>query len=239
MKEIFIIIKDKVHVLNQIEGLCSKYHTKTAINEQQRKLHFKSYCHDTLTVINDCFETSLLGAKRIINKINEYNKKDNVNIQAASLDIFNILINFKCLVESSVPIQDLPSCRRLIELSPKDAVFKANEFVRNNGFRAGVHILSLESNVTDTQYIEAVTTFYSEYLNELKDEINIKGFAPNHTEQFLLDKFNIELEYCRLALLKAGNNIAKDIKGLADLAKENIEKREQRLIALNKTLLSI
>ena len=93
--------------------------------------------------------------------------------------------------------------------------------------------------ITDTQYIEAVTTFYSVYLDELKDEINIKGIAPNHIEQFLLDKFNLELEYCRLAQLKAGNNIVKDIKGLADITKENIEKREQRLIALNKTLLSI
>ncbi|MBR5674708.1 MAG: hypothetical protein IKW97_09950 [Muribaculaceae bacterium] len=239
MKEIYIIIKDKAHTLKRIEGLCSKYHTKTAINEQQRKRHFKSYCHDAVTVINDCFETSLLGAKRTINKINEYSKKDNVNIQAASLDIFNILINLKCLVESSVPIQDLPSCRRLIGLSPEDAVFKANEFVKNNDIRAGIHILSLESNVTDTQYIEAVTTFYSNYLHELKDEINFKRIAPNQIEQFLLDKFNIELEYCRLAQLKAGNNIAKDIKGLADIAKESIEKREQRLIALNKTLLSI
>ena len=40
----------------------------------------------------------------------------------------------------------------------------------------------------------------------------------------LLDKFNAEIGYCNVALLKTGIGITEELKGLADIGKKHIEK---------------
>lgn len=60
LNEIFVAIKDKEYVLAKIEGLCLKYNSRNGINYEQRNALFRSYCHDTLEVFDECFETTLL-----------------------------------------------------------------------------------------------------------------------------------------------------------------------------------
>lgn len=43
-------------------------------------------------------------------------------------------------------------------------------------------------------------------------------------EQFLLDKFNAEIGYCNLALVKAGIGITEELRDMAEIGRKHIEK---------------
>jgi len=53
-------------------------------------------------------------------------------------------------------------------------------------------------------------------------EIQQKGGEMSPIEQFLMYKFNAEIGYCNIALLKAGIGISEELKGLAELGRKHI-----------------
>lgn len=44
-----------------------------------------------------------------------------------------------------------------------------------------------------------------------------------------MDKFNAEIGYCDIASIKTGVGAAKELVGLLDIARKNIDKFEQKL----------
>lgn len=126
-----------------------------------------------------------------------------------------------------IPIKELPSCKKLTELSAEDIVAKAKDLVKNNVVKAGVGIILLGSKAHDVVKIEDVKSYYNDRLNQLNSEILIKGKLISLMEQFLLDKFNAEIGYCNLALFKAGLGIVDELKGLVEVGGKHIEKYEQ------------
>ena len=64
-------------------------------------------------------------------------------------------------------------------------------------------------------------------MTQLNSEIRTKGKLISPIEQFLLDKFNAEIGYCNIALLKAGIGAAEELKGLVEIGKKHIEKYEK------------
>lgn len=193
---------------------------------QQRAL-FRSYFYDTIKLFEDCFETSMLGIQRCVSKVKGYQTIDNLDIRRATFDIVDMLCELKDIVRTIVPIKDLPSCKKLTELSNEDIVSKAKDLVKNDIVKAvvGVYILGLKVN--DVVKIEDVKGYYSERLAQLNSEILTKGKGISPMEQFLLDKFNAEIGYCNIALFKAGIGAAEELKGLAEIGKKHIEKFEK------------
>jgi hypothetical protein len=61
----------------------------------------------------------------------------------------------------------------------------------------------------------------------LNSEIRTKGWLISPIEQFLQDKFNAEIGYCNIALLKAGMGAVEELKGLVEIGKMHIEKFEK------------
>ena len=65
--------------------LCQKYNSRNGVNYEQRRALFRNYCHDTVEVFSECFETTMLGITRCINKVEGFRKLDNIDISAATL----------------------------------------------------------------------------------------------------------------------------------------------------------
>ncbi len=65
LNEIYVATKDKEYVLAKIEGLCQKYNSWNGVNYEQQKALFRSYCHDTIEVFRECFETTMLGSQSL------------------------------------------------------------------------------------------------------------------------------------------------------------------------------
>ena len=227
MNEIFVAIKETDYIEAQIGGLCEKYNNRCGVDYVQQRALFRSYCYDTIKLFEDCFETSMLGIQRCVSKVKGYQTIDNLDIRRATFDIVDMLCELKDIVRTMVPIKDLPSCKRLTELSAEDIVSKAKDLVKNDIVKAVVGVYLLGSKVNDLVKMEDVKGYYSERLAQLNSEIQTKGKGISPMEQFLLDKFNAEIGYCNIALFKAGIGAVEELKGLAEIGKKHIERFEK------------
>lgn len=236
LTEIYVATKDKDYVLEKIHDLCDKYHNKSVPDYKQQRLLFRNYCHDTLVVFKECFETSMLGMTRLIKKVEGFKKQDNIEIKTAALEISNLLIELNSLVVSMVPIKDLPSCKRLIGLSAEDIIEKSKDLVKNGIVKAEIGAVLLGSNIKNVVNIENIRNYYQNNLEELKNEIQIKAKLISPIEQFLLDKFNAEIGYSNIALLKAGIGITEKLIDLVNIGKKHIEKYEKSSLIRNENL---
>ena len=229
MNELFVGVKGIDYIEAQIDALCDKYNNRCGSDFIQQRTLFRNYCHDTIIVFDDCFVTSMLGIMRCKAKVEAYQTKDYIDFGRATLDIVNMLWDLKMIVRTMVPIKDLPSCKRLTELSPDDIASKANDLVKSDIVKAGVGALLLGSKISDIVNIEDVKSYYSDRLSQLQSEIKIKGGTMSPIEQFLLDKFNAEIGYCNIALFKAGIGICEELQKLVDIGKGHINKYENEL----------
>ena len=239
LNELFVGVKGKDYILAKIDDLCQKYNNRNGVGYNQQRALFRSYCHDTIAAFDDCFEGTMLGIIRCKNKVEAYYGKDNVDIGIATLDIVNMLVELKSIVKSMTPIKDLPSCKKILALSAEDIASKAKDLVKNDIVKAGAGIILFGAKVHDVVKIEDVRGFYNECLEELMKEIQIKGGCVSPMEQFLIEKFNAEIGYCNLALLKAGLGMAEELKDLAEIAKKNIERFENQQADSNNNIYMI
>lgn len=233
LNEIYVATKDKEYVLAKIEGLCQKYNSRNGVNYEQQKALFRNYCHDTVEVFHECFETTMLGITRCIIQVERFQKLDNIDIDAAKWLIYDMLLHLKKLVSSMILIKDLPSCKKLIGLSAEDMIAKAKDLVKSDIVKVGVGAILLASKINDVIKIEDVKDYYHRNLEELQNEIKLKGNQVSFIEQFLLDKFNAEIGYCNLALVKAGIGITEELRDMAEIGRKHIEKYEQNHFARN------
>ena len=227
LNEIFVAIKETDYIEAQIGGLCEKYNNRCGADYVQQRALFRSYCYDTIKLFEDCFETSMLGIQRCVSKVKGYQTIDDLDIRIATFDIVDMLCELKDIVRTMVPIKDLPSCRKLTELSAEDIVSKAKDLAKSDFIKATVGVYLLGSKVNDVVKIEDVRGYYSERLAQLNSEIQTKGKGISPMEQFLLDKFNAEIGYCNIALFKAGIGAVEEYKGLVEIGKKHIEKFEK------------
>jgi hypothetical protein len=227
MNEIFVAIKETDYIEAQIAGLCEKYNNRCGADYVQQRALFRSYCYDSIKLFEDCFETSMLGIQRCVAKVKGYQTIDDLDIRRATFDIVDMLCELKDIVKTMVPIKDLPSCKKLTELSGEDIVSKAKDLVKTDFVKVAVGAYLLGSKVNDVVKIEDVKGYYSERLAQLNSEIQTKGKSISPMEQFLLDKFNAEIGYCNIALFKAGIGAAEELKGLVEIGKKHIEKFEK------------
>lgn len=227
LKEIYVAVKEIDYVENQIDVLCEKYHNRSCNDYVQQRALFRTYCNETLKVFEDCFETSMLGMQRCITKVKAYQVIDDLDIKSATFDIVAMLFELKDITKTMVPIKDLPSCKKLVELTGEDIASKAKDLIKNDIIKAGVGVYLLSSKVSDVITINDVKGYYNDRLAQLNCEILAKGKTPSSIEHFLLDKFNAEIGYCDLALFKAGIGVAEELKGLAEIGRRHIEKYEK------------
>ena len=219
MNEIFVAVKETDYIEAQIGELCEKYNNRCGADYVQQRALFRSYCYDTIRLFEDCFETSMMGIQRCVSKVKGYQTLDDLDIRIATFDIVEMLCELRDIVRTMVPIKDLPSCKKLTELSAEDIVSKAKDLVKNDFIKATVGVYLLGSKVNDVVKIEDVKGYYSERLAQLNSEIQTKGKGISGMEQFLLDKFNAEIGYCNIALFKAGIGAVEELKGLVEIGK--------------------
>ena len=226
LNELYVAIKDVGTIEAQIMRLCEKYHNRHGDGYEQQRALFRSYCHDTLQFFDECFECSMLGMIRCKERVRMVMTKDIIDINSASMSIVDLLIEIKSIVSTMIPIKDLPSCKSLTQLSAGDIISKAKDLIKSDTVKYGIAALLFGSNIKDVVGIEDVKGYYFRALNELNNEIREKGGSVSPIEQYLLDKFNAEIGYCNMALLKAGIGVTEELKEMVELGKKHIERYE-------------
>ena len=224
------VINDKENAIAQIEHLCKKYSSKNAANNVQFVAQFKAYCRETIDMLETCFATEMQGAARCKRFIEAFLHTDDINImQAATIQIFGMLMQLRNIAQNAIRIKDMPSCKKLTELSTKDAIAAATDLTKSDIVKGIAKSWILGTKIKDAIEISDIRRYYNDQIEELQKELHEEQREISPIEQFLMDKFNAEIGYCDIASIKTGIGAAKEVVGLLDIARENINKFEQQL----------
>lgn len=231
------VIKDKENAIAQIESLCKKYNSKNVVNNKQLVALFKAYCRETINMLETCFATEMQGATRCKRFVEELLYTDDINFAKIGFNqIFDMSMCLRNIAQNSIRIKDMPSCRKLIEMSPEDAASAAIDLVKSDIVKGFVKSWLLGTKVKDAIEISDIRRYYNAQIKELQKELREEQREISPIEQFLMDKFNAEIGYCDIASVKTGIGAVKEAIGLLDIAHKNIKKFEQKL---NNTTLQI
>lgn len=176
---------------HKIDELCSKYNSRSAVNDRQSLALYRSYCYDILSMLNTSLEIGMWGIERCKRFIEKCRCSDDVNIVNTTLQmIFGMLMDLKYMAQNSIPIKDFPSCKKLTELSCEDAISISNDLVKNGIIKNSISAMLLGKSVSDGIEIIHVKNFYKNMLGELQREANEEQHIVVPIEQFLIDKCN-------------------------------------------------
>lgn len=227
VKGVFLIKAETEEVRQRISRIGEKYSRLYGISFRQDVAMLRTTCHDIISMMEDCFEMNMAAAARYRTMLDNIARKDNptgVEVYA----VYGILVDFKTMIDLSIPIKDLPSCKKLTELSEKDAIAAAKDLIKNDIVKAGIGLFLLGVKVGEMLQVSHVKNFYNEQLDILQSDIREVGRQANEIENCLIERFNAEIGYCNLAMLKIGIDSAKEVVGLLDKSKQDIQKYEQR-----------
>ncbi len=224
------VVKDKENAVAQIDNLCKKYNSKNADNNRQFMALFRAYCQETIDLLEKCFAAEMQGASRCKRFVEKFAHTDNIDIaKAGTIQIFDMLMRLRDIAQNAILIKDLPSCKKLTELSTEDAIAAATDLIKSDIVKGVAKSLLLGVKIKDAIDISDVSNYYNEQIKELRKELDEEQREISPIEQFLMDKFNAEISYCDIASIKTGIGAAKEVVGLLDIARKNINKFERQL----------
>ena len=231
---IFVTIRPKVEALAIIDGFTHKYNKKHSFNARQDVALFKAYCYDAAKVITECFASEMWGPQRCIRRLEHFWSNDDVGmLKPMSLEAVGMLLGLRNIIAESIPIKDLPSCKRLTELSTGDAISAINDLGKHSIVKAVVCAGLLGKNIADSIEISDVENFYMHQIEELRQELSDEKREMCDIEVFLMAKYKAELGYCHQARVKTGIGIVKEIVGIIGNADEAIRKYEETVAPKN------
>ena len=148
-------------------------------------------------------------------------------------EVDHILLELRYIIESSIPFEDLPSCKHLTELSTSDAISAINDLGKNSIVKAVVCAGLLGKNISDSIEISDVEKYYLRQIEELERELAEEHREMCNIEVFLMAKYQAELGYCHQARVKTGIGTVKEIVGIINNASEAIRKYEEMVAPKN------
>ena len=224
---IFITVNGRDVALTSFDSLIRKYSNKHAVNNHQGVCICKEYCHDIISLINECFAAEMWGPQRCIKRLKEYQGNDDIyKVQVIMLDVCKIVTELRSIIETSIPIKDLPSCKQLTELAVSDAISASKDLVKSNILKNAITIALLVKDGCDCVKISDIEGFYKAELKQLQSEVHELGREMSPVEVFLMKKYKAELAYCYEAAVKTGLSIAKEVLDLIGDVKKAISDYE-------------
>ena len=170
------------------------------------------------------------GPQRCVRRLEHFRSNDDVEmLKSMLLEAVGMLLGLRNIIVEATPIKDLPSCKRLTELSTGDAISAINDLGKNCIVKTVVCAGLLGKNIADRIEISDVEKFYMLQIEELNRELADEKREMCDIEVFLMAKYQAELGYCHQARVKTGIGIVNEIVGIIKNADEVIGKYENRI----------
>lgn len=228
LRGIFVITKDKEEALGLFDNLAKEFQNRHACTDKQSVSICKAYCSECKKAIKECFSYEMWGPKQCLKKLEQHYNNDNpYKIASILFDVSTMMGDLRALISTSVPIKDLPSCKKLCELSTSDAISAINDLGGNGIIKVVVCAGLLGKNISDNIKISEIENFYKRNIDELEYELKLEKREPNDMEEFLLTKYRAEICYCHNARLKTGIGIVKELSSITQNITEHIQKYEE------------
>lgn len=111
VKGVFIINATKEEAQRHILQIWNRYFNKYGNNFRQNVAMLRTTCRDMISMIDNYFVTDMAAATRYREILTGYANQDN-HTQESLLVVYSILVDFKTMIDQSIPIKDLPSCKK-------------------------------------------------------------------------------------------------------------------------------
>ncbi len=228
LRGIFVVTKNKEEALVVFDNLAKEFQNRHACTDKQSVSICKAYCSECKKAIKECFSYEMWGPKQCLKKLEQHYINDEPYKTSSILfDIYTMMGDLRALISTSVPIKDLPSCKKLCEMSTGDAISAVNDLVGNGIIRMAICALLLGKNVSDSVEISEIENFYKRNLDELEYELVLERREPNEMEEFLLSKYRAEICYCHNAREKTNLGAAKELCSITKNIVKHIQKYEE------------
>ena len=233
VKGIFVTRVSKAEARECFNEVKIKYGNKVTLQigtELQKGFLMKAYCSNLTTAIDKVFYGDMYGAMCCKRRIKELSKKpvDTFHLTSTFSEILGIIIDFSNIIEDSIPISDLPSCKSLTEMSVDDAISASKDLVNSNIVKVIIGALLTFVNAGKIVGVIEVRNYYKDLKKELEFELQEEKREATDIEQFLMDKYEAEIGYCGLAGIKVGLSGFKEVLDLKDNAQKAIDKFNAR-----------
>ena len=230
---IFISKVEITEIRQRIKEI-DRYNNRHGADINQEKALYRSYCKATIRLLEDCFVPNMWGIENYKRQLAHYSDSDRIEIlKLGKLMCDCIIANINLMLQTSVPLKDLPSCKEFFDITKDVSTEVAKHALKDHLSKIGLHAYIATEKIIDAIDIMDIFQFYNNIVIELEREISEEQWDLSELEQILLTKAKSERGYCYLAMQKTGYNIRKELKGIIDEATAKRDIRNNEDITFN------
>lgn len=224
---LYVLVKDKAEALARVEAIGVDCWGQ--MTDREAVLRCRKVCHEIIVFLQEFFRTETCAVDRSLRLIKGMDTDNALLARRYGQQLYGFLTDLKMIIVESVAMNDMPSCRKLLDDPIEIAASKATDLIKNNIIKGAVHILHIGKDVCDLVNIADVDQYYKACLQEFEEE-KASGWTLSPAEQCFESKALMEREYCKLASLYVAGKLTNDVLETGRLAVEEYQRRIETMI---------
>ena len=231
---LYVLVKDKAEALARVEAIGVECWGQ--MNDREVVLRCKKVCHEIVVFLQEFFRTETCAVDRSLRLIKGMDTDNALLARGYWQKLYGFLTDLKMIIVESVAMNEMPSCRKLLDDPIEIAASKATDLIKNNIIKGAVHILHIGKDVCDLVNIADVDHYYKASIQEFEAE-KASGWTLSLAERCFESKALMEREYCNLASLHVAGKLTKEVLETSQLFIEEHQRRiEQSRINMQLSL---
>ena len=212
MSHFIVTTRDKNISLDELQQIMNR-----SFNSQQGTPTSSQFCEELISWIKCSLDFSFSNIRSVIDDCHTVISQGFSVYNTAWARVTHFLAHDLSFLPYARNLDDWPSCKHLLDLSPKEIAEKEKDLIKDERLKLAIkQALNLDTAL-DVINVVTLADYYSCLQASSKHEIWKCSEDIQNNKQRLLLKFERELGYCRQVLLKIGH------KALFDKYKEMIE----------------
>ena len=224
---LYVLRKDKEETLSKMGSLLPEFMRE--LNDRSVVLKCKEMSSRLKSFLREYFFPDTHGTERSIQILSKMTSDDINKSRVDGQWMLGFLIFLKSVVSNSFTLNELPSCRSLLDDSAETAVQKALDLTKSNIVKGITHSLFIGKDIYDLFAIADLKRWYQGGIDEFEKE-KAEGWLLSLPERTLECKFQVERKYCELVALHVAGKLTKE---LYETEKLWIEEQEQKMSSGN------
>ena len=185
--------------------------------------NIRDFCREVERWIEESLDISFSYIKWVIQNCNEVISSKYDIPKQAFVEVCNFVNNVKTYWVLARSEDDWPSCKQLLNLSPKEIIEMEKDLIKDERLKQAIkQTLNLDTAL-DVINVMSLADFYSVSLSSIKSEIRKCSEDPLKNKRLLHNKFAKELDYCVQVLCKIGQ------EAICDMFKEMLHEQHKEL----------
>lgn len=218
MSHFIVTTRDKNISLDELQQIMNR-----SFNSQQGTPTSSQFCEELISWIKCSLDFSFSNIRSVIDDCHTVISQGFSVYNTAWARVTHFLAHDLSFLPYARNLDDWPSCKHLLDLSPKEIAEKEKDLIKDERLKLAIkQALNLDTAL-DVINVMSLADFYSVSLSSIKSEIYRCSADPLENKQRLHNKFSKELDYCVQVLCKIGQ------EAVCDKFKEMLQEKHKEL----------